>query len=132
MVHGHALRLGISVMTAQKRHHRKREKTMPVVIEKEAFGRAARDYVAYLLDGICEDEIQLASDLQPHTVRIVAKLTPLDFQAIKFSDLYIAIQKIVARLGERHLDPATHEPHRAEFKLYDPYFETLTFKPPKN
>ena len=105
---------------------------MPVVIDKEAFVKTAKDYVARLLEGICENEIQLAGDPQPHTVRIVAKLTPVDFQAIKFSDLYVSIQKIVRRLGERHLDPVTQKPHTAEFKLYDPYFETLDFQPPTN
>ena len=101
---------------------------MPKVIEKEEFSRLARRYVSRLLFGLCDEAISLAADSQPHTVRIVAKLSRLDFQAIKFSDVYISIQKVVARLGERHLDPATNEPHHSEFKLYDPYFETLDFQ----
>ena len=102
---------------------------MPVVIDKEEFVRVATTYVARLLHGVCENEVRLAADTQPQTVRIVAKLSSADFQAIKFSDLYISIQKVVARLGERHLNPATNLPHMAEFKLYDPYFETLNFQP---
>ena len=102
---------------------------MPVMIEKDEFIRIARAYVSAVLKGICENEVLLAVDPQPQTVRIVAKLTALDFQAIKFSDLYISVQKIVKRLGERHVDPATNEPQGAEFKLYDPYFETLDFQP---
>jgi hypothetical protein len=102
---------------------------MPVVIEKDAFVRIARLYVSQILSRICENEVHLATDLQPQTVRIVAKLSSSDFQAIKFSDLYLSIQKIVKRMGERHFDPGTNEPHTAEFKLYDPYFETLDFQP---
>lgn len=101
---------------------------MPKVVEKEAFIQTARAYVAGLLQGICENEVQLATDPQPHTVRLVARLSPADFQAVKFTDLYVSVQKIVKRLGERHLDPATNAPHMAEFKLYDPYFETLDFQ----
>jgi hypothetical protein len=102
---------------------------MPVVIDKQEFVRVARTYVAALLQGICENEVRLAADPQPQTVRIVGKLSPADFQAIKFSDLYISIQKVVKRLGERYLDPVSNAPHNAEFKLYDPYFETLDFQP---
>ena len=102
---------------------------MPVVIEKEKFVEIAKSYVAALLQGLCENQVSLAADPQPQTVRIVAKLSSADFQAIKFSDLYISIQKVVARLGERHLNPSTNLPHMAEFKLYDPYFETLNFQP---
>ncbi len=102
---------------------------MPVVIDKDEFIRLATTYVASLLQGLCDNEVRLAADPQPQTVRIVARLSSADFQAIKFSDLYVSIQKVVARLGERHLDPATNRPHTAEFKLYDPYFETLNFQP---
>ncbi len=102
---------------------------MPEVIKKEKFIRIARIYVSRLLYGICENEVSLATDSQPQTVRIVAKLSSPDFQAIKFSDLYISVQKVVKRLGERHIDPVTNAPHTAEFKLYDPYFETLDFQP---
>jgi hypothetical protein len=104
---------------------------MPVRIEKEAFIPIARTYVHRLLEGICDHEILLAVDPQPQTVRVVAKLAPVDFQAIKFSDLYLSAQKLVARLGKLHLDPVTDEPHNAELKLYDPYFETLEFQPPE-
>ena len=104
---------------------------MPVTIEKDAFISLGRSYVHRLLEGICDGEILLAVDLQPQTVRIVAKLTPIDFQAIKFSDLYRSAQKLVGRLGVRHLDPATNEPHNAEFKLFDPFFETLNFEAPE-
>jgi hypothetical protein len=104
---------------------------MPVIIEKDAFISIGRSYVRRLLEGICDGEILLAVDPQPQTVRIVAKLTPIDFQAIKFSDLYPSAQKLVGRLGVRHLDPATNEPHNAELKLYDPYFETLDFQAPE-
>ncbi len=104
---------------------------MPVIIEKDAFISIGRSYVHRLLEGICDGEILLAVDPQPQTVRIVAKLTPIDFQAIKFSDLYPSAQKLVGRLGVRHLDPATNEPHNAELKLYDPYFETLDFQAPE-
>ena len=110
-----------------KRHHR--EENMPRIVEREEFIRTARTYVSQLLSGICEDKAYLAADSQPQTVRIVAKLSNADFQAIKFSDLYISVQKVVGRLGQRHLDPITNLPHTAEFKLYDPYFETLTFEP---
>ena len=103
---------------------------MPVAIAKDAFINMSRTYVYRLLEGICDGEILLAVDPQPQTLRIVAKLTSTDFQAIKFSDLYLSAQKLVARLGARHLDPATDEPHNAEFKLYDPYFETLDFQTP--
>jgi hypothetical protein len=102
---------------------------MPVVIAKDEFVPIARNYVNAILSGICEEPVLLAADPQPHTVRIVAKLAKVDFGAIKYSDLYDAIQKIVGRLGVHHVDPATHNPHTAEFKLYDPYFETLDFKP---
>ena len=104
---------------------------MPVIIEKDAFISIGRSYVHRLLEGICDGEILLAVDPQPQTVRIVAKLTPIDFQAIKFSDLYPSAQKLVGRLGVRHLDPTTNEPHNAELKLYDPYFETLDFQAPE-
>ncbi len=102
---------------------------MPRVVEREEFIRIARTYVSRLLSGICDDEALLAVDSQPHTVRIIAKLTNTDFQTIKFTDLYISIQKVVGRLGQRHLNPITNAPHTAEFKLYDPYFETLDFQP---
>lgn len=104
---------------------------MPLIIEKDAFISIGRSYVHRLLEGICDGEILLAVDPQPQTLRIVAKLTPIDFQAIKFSDLYPSAQKLVGRLGVRHLDPATNEPHNAELKLYDPYFETLDFQAPE-
>lgn len=102
---------------------------MPVVIGKDEFISLARKYVAGILSGICDDTVLIATDPRPHTVRIIAKLSGTDFQAIKFSDLYISIQKIVSRYGERHVDPATHNPHHSEFKLYDPYFDALDFKP---
>jgi len=102
---------------------------MPVTIGREDFIKIARTYVEHLLSGICEDGALLATDSQPHTVRVVAKLSNADFQAIKFSDLYPSLQKLVGRLGERHFDPSTQAPHNAEFKLYDPYFETLSFQP---
>jgi hypothetical protein len=102
---------------------------MPVTIGKEAFVNIARRYVYHLLGGICDGEVLLATDPQPQTVRIVVKLTPTDFQAIKFSDIYLSAQKMVRALGARHLDPATNEPHNAELKLYDPYFESLDFQP---
>ena len=104
---------------------------MPVTIEKDAFITIGRSYVHRLLEGICDGEILLAVDEQPQTVRIVAKLTPIDFQAIKFSDLYPSAQKLVGRLGMRHLDPATNEPHNAELKLFDPFFESLDFQAPE-
>ena len=104
---------------------------MPVTIEKDAFISIGRSYVHRLLEGICDGEILLAVDSQPQTVRIVAKLTPTDFQAIKFSDLFLSAQKLVSRLGVRHLDPATNKPHNAEFKLFDPFFETLDFQVPE-
>lgn len=104
---------------------------MPVLIDKGEFVQVCRNYAHRLLEGICEEEILLAADPQPQTVRIVAKLKPVDFQAIKFSDLYLSAQKLVARLGMKHLDPATNQPHNAEFKLYDPYFEALDFQPPE-
>ena len=72
---------------------------MPVVIDKQEFVRVARTYVAGLLQGICENEVRLAADPQPQTVRIVAKLSPADFQAIKFSDLYVSIQKWLTAWG---------------------------------
>jgi hypothetical protein len=102
---------------------------MPRVIEREKFVGIARTYVAQLLSGICEDEVYLAVDSQPHTVRIIAKLSNTDFQAIKFTDLYVSVQKVVERLGQRHQNPITNAPHTAEFKLYDPYFEALNFEP---
>ena len=102
---------------------------MPVVIEKDAFVLIAKLYVSQILSRICENEVHLATDIQAQTVRIVAKLSSPDFQSIKFSDLYLSIQKIVNRMGERHFDPANNEPYTAEFKLYDPYFETLNFLP---
>ena len=102
---------------------------MPVAIGKEEFMSLAEKSVAGILTGTCDDAILLAVDPIPHTVRIVAKLSGADFQPIKFPDLYISIQKIASRYGERHVDPATHAPHRSEFKLYDPYFETLEFVP---
>lgn len=102
---------------------------MPVIIDKDDFVQICRNYVHRLLEGICEKEILLAADQQPQTVRIVAKLKPVDFQAIKFSDLYLSAQKLVAHLGIRYLNPATNQPHNAEFKLYDPYFEALDFQP---
>jgi hypothetical protein len=102
---------------------------MPVPVTKDEFILIARAFVAQLLHGICENDISLAVDLQPNTVRIIGRLSAADFQAIKFSDLYVSVQKVVTRLGERHLDPATNVPHFAEFKLYDPYFETLHFTP---
>jgi hypothetical protein len=104
---------------------------MPVPIEKDAFIQVARAYVHHLLEGLCEDDFLLAVDPKPHTVRIVAKLSAIDFDAIKFSDLYLSAQKLVGRLGIRHLDPATNDPHNAEFKLYDPYFENLDFHGPE-
>lgn len=102
-----------------------------MTIEKDAFIRVDRSYVNRLLEGICDGEILLVVDPQPHTVRIIAKLTPVDFQVIKFSDLYLSAQKLVGRLGLRHLDPATNEPHNAELKFYDPYFEALDFQKPE-
>lgn len=104
---------------------------MPVTIEKDNFINILRTFVKGILEGLCEDEILLAVDPQPQAVRMVAKLTPIDFQAIKFSDLYPSVQKLVGRLGERHLDPATREPHNAELKLYDPYFDSLDFQKPE-
>ncbi len=102
---------------------------MPVVIPKDEFIPIAGKYVNGLLSSICEEPVMLAPDPQPHTVRIVAKLARVDFEAIKYSDVYVSIQKIVGRLGEHHVDPATRKPHTAEFKLYDPYFDSLDFKP---
>ena len=102
---------------------------MSVVMSKEEFVGVAKAYVASLLQGICDDAILLAADPLPQTVRVVAKLSPADFKTIKYSDLYGSIQKLVARLGERYLDPATMKPHTAEFKLYDVYFEGLVFQP---
>ena len=103
---------------------------MPVAIEKKAFISILKAYVQSLLEGLCDDDILLAVDPQQQTVRIVVKLAPVDFQAIKFTDIYMSAQKLVGRLGERHLDPATNEPHNAELKLYDPYFESLDFQTP--
>ena len=104
---------------------------MPENIEKNAFISIVQSYVNRLLEGICEDDILLAVDSQLHTVRIVAKLSPTDFQAIKFSDLYPAAQKLVSRVGTRYLEPSTNESHNAEFKLYDPFFEDLDFQAPE-
>ena len=104
---------------------------MPVLIDKEAFINISRSYVHRLLEGICEYEILLAVDPQPQTVRIVAKLKPVDFQAIKFSDLYLSAQKLVAHLGRRHLDPVRSEHHADGSKSYDPYFDTLEFQVPE-
>jgi hypothetical protein len=104
---------------------------MPQSIEKNAFISIVKSYVNRLLEGICEDDILLAEDSQLHTVRIVARLSPTDFQAIKFSDLYPAAQKLVSRVGTRYLEPSTNEAHNAEFKLFDPFFEELDFQPPE-
>ena len=72
---------------------------MPVFIDKNDFVQICGNYVYRLLEGICEKEILLAADPQPQTVRIVAKLNPLDFQTIKFSDLYLSAQNLVAPPG---------------------------------
>ena len=93
---------------------------MPQNIEKNAFISIVKSYVHHLLEGICEDDILLAVDSQLHTV-----------QAIKFSDLYPAARKLVSRVGTRYLEPSTNEPHNAEFKLYDPFFEDLDFQTPE-
>ena len=100
-------------------------------IEKNAFIDIVRNYVQRLLEELCDDDILLAVDSQLHTVRIVAKLSQTDFQAIKFTDLYPAAQKLVSRVGTRYLEPSTNEPHNAEFKLFDPFFEELEFQAPE-
>jgi hypothetical protein len=102
---------------------------MPVEMPKEEFVGVAKTYVANVLRGLCDDQALLAADSLPQTVRVVAKLSPNDFKTIKYSNLYQAIQDVVAGMGERYLDPNSKIPHTAEFKLYDTYFETLTFQP---
>jgi len=105
------------------------EENMPGIITREEFVTLARTYVARMLDGICEKEVLLAADWQPHTLRIIAKLSQKDFQRIRFSDLYPALRIIIGHLGTVHIDPEKNAPHNAEFKLYDPYFATLHFQP---
>ncbi len=59
---------------------------------------------------------------------IVVKLSNADFRATKFSDVYPSLHKVVGRFGKIHLDSLKMAPHNAEFNLYAPYFETLSFQ----
>ena len=100
---------------------------MNITMSDQDFIERGEVYVNCLLKGICEHPFEIAVDSKPHAIRFVAKLHEKDFEAIKYSDLYLSIAKIIDRIGNIRRD-LNGQPYNAEFKLFDPYFEGLVYR----
>ena len=94
----------------------------------QVFAVQVRDYVVYLLHGICVDRFDIALQLPQarKTIRLVARLSDRDYEAFDYSDLYKGVREVVRRCGKIRID-SQGDPYITEFKLYDRSFEQLEF-----
>lgn len=94
---------------------------------QEEFIEKGKIYVYRLFEGICEYPFTIAAKPLPQVIRFVVKLDRLDFDTIKYSNVYPSTQSIVGRMGEIRTDH-NGRPFNSELKLFDPYFEELDYK----
>ncbi|WP_428263262.1 hypothetical protein [Haliangium sp.] len=100
---------------------------MPTPITREQFVPKAEIYIVRLLGGVCHHPFEIANQSLAWGVRFIARLDERDFDVIRYSDVYPALQKVVAHMGVRRLG-ATGSSFRIELKLYDPYFASLDYR----
>ncbi|GAB4527083.1 MAG: hypothetical protein Tsb0020_44680 [Haliangiales bacterium] len=84
-------------------------------------------YITQLLVGLCLHPFEIGCQTLPWGVRFVVRLDQREYDDIRYSDLYPALQKLVAGLAARRLG-ASDSSFRAELKLYDPYFAGLSYR----
>jgi hypothetical protein len=100
---------------------------MTTTMTHEEFIERASTYAHRLLKGICRSPVRIAVQQAPRAIRLVARLEADDFEAIKYSDLYLCVQKVVIQMGAIRRD-VQGQPFNVEFKLFDPYFEGLQYE----
>jgi len=100
---------------------------MAETMNQEKFIKAAKIYVNRLMRGICEYPFQIAVKPLPHLIRFIARVHEIDFDAVKYSDVYPSAQKLVTRMGAIRRNPEG-QPFNAELKLHDPYFDGLNYE----
>jgi hypothetical protein len=90
------------------------------------FIEKGKQYVTCLFEGICEKSFTIAAQPFPQVILFSVKLDQSDYEAIKYSNIYLSTQSIIGRLGAIHIDD-TGKPFNSELKLFDPRFEELVF-----
>ena len=100
---------------------------MAITMDQDKFVKAGKIYVSRLFKGICEYPFQIAVKQLPHVIRFIAKTNEIDFDAIKYSDVYPAAQELIIRMGAIRRNPEG-QPYFAELKLHDPQFDDLNYE----
>lgn len=97
----------------------------------DEFIAGGKRFILMLLRAVCTDvaQIEVAGWRAGERTFFAAKLSGADDEAIRFSDTYVALKKVVARAGAVRRDP-DGKAFEASFRLFDQSMAAAQFEVP--